>query len=116
MKVSKVIRFGNVPMGTQLWLTDAQASARQHAISPADSDKRGPKDRKRYTANQQLGFKAGEELAIEGNLDRGLEQMFGIEPDAHAGRVKPAKKHSSAVAEDENPEAEEPEAEEPASE
>lgn len=77
MKVTKVALFGHVPAGTQVWLTKEQARDRVHAISPAESAKQ-VKDRKLFTANDQLGFKQGEELAIEGELDRGLQLMFGI--------------------------------------
>lgn len=83
MKVTKVALFGHVPAGTQVWLTKEQARDRVHAISPAESSKQ-VKDRKLFTANDQLGFKKGEELAIEGVLDRGLEVMFGIEVESSA--------------------------------
>ena len=80
MKVTKVALFGNIPAGTLVWLTKKQASSRAHLITEVKSDK-SVKDRTLYAANGQLGFKEGEELAIEGDLDRGLEAMFGIEPE-----------------------------------
>ena len=85
MKITKVALFGNIPSGTQVWLTPQQAGSRSHALAEVETDKTR-KDRKLYVTNQQLGFKAGEELAIEGDLDRGLEAMFGIAPsDAAEG-------------------------------
>ncbi len=80
MKLLKVALFGNIALGTRLWLTDEQARSRAHVITEIETSKR-VKDRKLYEANDQLGFKAGEELAIDGDLDRGLETMFGIEND-----------------------------------
>lgn len=100
MKVTKVALFGHVPAGTLVWLTKEQARDRAHSISPTDSSK-SVKDRKLYTANDQLGFKAGEELAIEGDLDRGLEAMFGIQPaaagDKAAERLAAAEKKVAGI-------------------
>ena len=86
MKVTKVVLFGNIPAGSQVWLTDEQARSRAHLLTESKSDKK-VKDRQLYTANAQLGFKAGEELAIEGELDRGLEAMFGIAPASAADKT-----------------------------
>ena len=100
MKVTKVALFGNIPAGTQVWLTEKQASSRGHLISEVKTDK-SVKDRKLYAANGQLGFKAGEELAIEGDLDRGLEAMFGIAPatagDKAADKLAAAKKKVEGI-------------------
>ena len=100
MKVTKVALFGHIPAGTLVWLTAAQAKDRLHAISEVETDKR-MKDRALYAANAQLGFKKGEELAIEGELDRGLEAMFGIEPaEQKPTDTKPAKKSKKPAAPD----------------
>lgn len=87
MKVTKVVLFGTIPAGTKLWLTEEQARSRAHAITEVGAEKPRGK-RKLYAANQQLGFKAGEELAVEGNLDRTLQAMFGIEGEAAADTVE----------------------------
>ncbi|KRA44694.1 hypothetical protein [Devosia sp. Root635] len=100
MKVTKVALFGHVPAGTQVWLTKEQARDRAHSISPTDSNK-SVKDRKLFTANDQLGFKGGEELAIESDLDRGLEVMFGIAPasadDKAADKLAAVEKKVSGI-------------------
>lgn len=100
MTVSKVAQFGHVPAGTKIWLTRDQAAARLHQISPVETSQT-MSGRKLYAADGQLGFKAGEEFAIEGDLDRGLEMMLGIDtavPAAPAEKPKavPAKKASKA--------------------
>ena len=86
MKVTKVALFGHIPAGTMVWLTAAQARDRAHAITEVENSKT-VRDRELYAADQQLGFKAGEELSIEGELDRGLEAMFGIKPEAPADKA-----------------------------
>lgn len=100
MKVTKVALFGNIPAGTQVWLTKKQASSRRHLITEVKTEKT-VKDRALYAANGQLGFKEGEELAIEGDLDRGLEAMFGIEPatagDKAAGKIAAAEKKVEGI-------------------
>lgn len=100
MKVTKVALFGNIPAGTQVWLTKKQASSRSHLITEVKTDKT-VKDRTLYAANGQLGFKEGEELAIEGDLDRGLEAMFGIKPattgDKAAERLAAVEKKISGI-------------------
>lgn len=100
MKVTKVANFGNIPAGTQVWLTKRQASSRAHLLTEIKTDKT-VKDRNLYAANGQLGFKEGEELSIEGDLDRGLEAMFGIKPatagDKAADRVAAAEKKVAGI-------------------
>lgn len=95
MKVSKVAVFGHIPAGTQVWLTAAQAASRRHLITEAETGKK-LKDRKLFTADGQLGFKAGEELAIEGDLDRGLEMMFGIEAETPESDDKSSSRRGKA--------------------
>jgi hypothetical protein len=125
MNILTVQSAGNVPRGTNVWLTGQQAAARLHLLTPdkpedieaaqADLDRakfafkkatdRGDQtaidkaekardkardkfnERRLYTTNAQTGFKAGEEIAIEGDLDRGLQQMLGV--DMQAARVEP---------------------------
>lgn len=86
MKVTKVALFGHIPAGTLVWLTKTQARDRAHAVTEVESSKT-VKDRKLYAAEQLLGFKAGEELSVEGDLDRGMEAMFGIKPEAPADKA-----------------------------
>lgn len=99
MQIHKVaVPFGNIPLGTKVWLTDAQASARAHLLTPTGekavirkvkaADGEIEESRKLYVADAQLGFKAGEELAVEGDVDRGIELLFGIENKAGAGAKK----------------------------
>lgn len=95
MKINKVaVPFGNVPLGTRVWLTDGQAGARRHLITPVgDKGTRRTSDgaeevRSLFVANAQLGFKAGEEIGVEGDLDRGLELLFGLEGKPAAQRRK----------------------------
>jgi hypothetical protein len=76
MKLHKVVAFGNVPTGTKLFLTARQSSDRQHGLTTLKAATES--DRGVYVATQQLGFKAGEELGLEGDLDRGLQNMFGL--------------------------------------
>lgn len=85
MKVTKVAQFGNIPGGTKVWLTEKQAGSRMHLLSEVESSKK-VRDRKLYLANGQLGFKAGEELSVEGDLDAGLELMFGLTEAAQASK------------------------------
>ena len=92
-KIHTVALFGNVPAGTKLHLTQQQASARMHALSvekAATASGRGV-----YIANQQLGFKAGEEIGVDGKLDRGLEAMLGI--SASASKQNAAEKKLAAA-------------------
>jgi hypothetical protein len=89
MKTHTVVVYGQVPAGAKLWLTAEQFHARAHLVSLDEGEKSKDK-RKLCTANAPLGFKAGEKLAIEGDLDRGLEIMFGLEPS-------PADKPEKAV-------------------
>lgn len=96
MKTHKVVVFGNVPIGTKLFLTKAQAAARSHALTKVKAATEAT--RGVYVANQQLGFKAGEEIGVDGKLDRGLEQMFGIaEPATPTKRPTAAQKQLAAA-------------------
>ncbi len=89
MKTYPVIVAGNAPAGTRLWLTDAQASARDHALT---SLKRTSGGRKLYELTAPLGFKAGEELAVEGELDGGFKRLFGLDQDKTPTPM-PAREH-----------------------
>lgn len=89
MQIHKVaVPFGNVALGTKVWLTEEQAGARSHLLV-ADGDK-VVDGRRRYIVDGQLGFKAGEELAVDGEFDRGVEMLFGIEGKPEARSRKKA--------------------------
>jgi len=83
MKKYVVDQFGALPTGIKVRLSREQAEARLHLL-PEDVAKKLAETKARavtFVTSQRLSFKRGEEVGIEGNLDRGLEIMFGIEPD-----------------------------------
>ncbi len=94
MKLHTVKTFGNIPPGAQVYLTRQQASARAHLVTQVkDFSGKGKDARGLFEAYESLGFKAGEILGVHGSLDRGMELMFGIEPEAPSGAgAKPERK------------------------
>jgi len=81
MKLLTVAKsFGHVPIGTKVYLTREQASARAHQLKVLKEPGKSEESRGFYLAEAALGFKSGEELAVDGKLDRGLEMLFGIDP------------------------------------
>jgi len=75
----------NVPSGTVMHLTRQQADARRHALVPVKGwhDRDGkPDQRMAFTSNAQVFFKAGEELGLEGELDRGVAIAAGVNEPA----------------------------------
>lgn len=94
---------GAIPAGHKLQLTSAQADARRHLLVPDSKEKDAfswkGEGRRSFTTTGAAFFKAGEQLAIASDLDRGLEIMFGIagsgsdeaKPEKDAGGKKPTK-------------------------
>jgi len=83
MKKYIVDQFGSLPIGLKVRLTREQAEARLHLL-PDDAVKKLAETKAKsvtLVTAQRLSFKRGEEVGIEGDLDRGLEIMFGLEPD-----------------------------------
>lgn len=71
----------NVPSGTVMHLTRQQAEARRHALVPVKDwhDRNAkPDQRLAFTSSAQVFFKAGEELGLEGELDRGVALAAGV--------------------------------------
>ncbi|HQS18612.1 hypothetical protein [Reyranella sp.] len=68
---------------------DKDESAIERAEGDLESARKALARRRLYTTNGQTAFKAGEEIAIESDLDRGLEQMLGIAPVEPARAQKP---------------------------
>ena len=94
---------GAIPAGHKLQLTSAQADARRHLLA-TDNKEKDPfswkgEGRRAFTTTGPTYFKAGEQLAIDSDLDRGLEIMFGIaasvsdeaQPEKDAGGKKPTR-------------------------
>ncbi|MFT6659913.1 hypothetical protein [Maritalea sp.] len=83
MEIRKLLIAASVGMGTTLFLTSEQAHARGHLLDDAKDKQlgKGKDARKAFVAKALLHFKAGEELAIKGKLDRHLEIAFGNKPD-----------------------------------
>lgn len=94
---------GPIPAGHKLQLTSAQADARRHLLTPCSKEKdpfswKGD-GRRAFITTGPTYFKAGEQLALDSELDRGLEIMFGIagseadaaKPEKGAGTKKPTK-------------------------
>lgn len=89
-KEHTVATGGTINTGCVLWLTEKQAAGRaRHLQLDDDAKERGPKDAKlkRYEVASPVFFKPGEKVHIEGDLDRGLEIMFG----AAGGKTEKAK-------------------------
>ncbi|WP_375599367.1 hypothetical protein [Devosia sp. Naph2] len=85
---------GAIPAGHKLQLTSAQADARRHLLVTDAKEKdafswKGD-GRRAFTTAGPTYFKAGEQLAIDSDLDRGLEIMFGI-ADSGSEEAKPVK-------------------------
>lgn len=70
----------------KMLLTKARLNRDPEAIDKAEKVQQKAREklneRRLYVTNAQTGFKAGEEIAIQGKLDRGLEQLFGVAPQA----------------------------------
>lgn len=84
---------GAIPAGHVLQLTAAQAGARRHLLT-SDSKESDPwhwkgDGRHAFTTNGATYFKTGEELGVAGELDRGLEIMFGLAGDGPEARSNP---------------------------
>lgn len=77
-----VVVGGSIPAGHKLQLTSAQADARRHLLvnDSKENDTFSWKGggRRAFTTTGPAYFKAGEQLALDSVLDRGLEIMFGI--------------------------------------
>ena len=94
---------GAIPAGHKLQLTSAQADARRHLLVTDNKEKDAfswkGEGRRAFITTGPAFFKAGEQLAIASDLDRGLEIMFGIagsvadeaNPVKDAGGKKPTK-------------------------
>lgn len=69
----------NVPAGTVMHLTRQQAEARRHLLTPVKGwhDPKGKDERLAFSSSQQVFFKAGEELGLEGDLDRSVAVAAG---------------------------------------
>jgi membrane protein involved in colicin uptake len=92
-KVKAVLGEGTrVSAGLIVHLTYDQARRRAHKITALKGAHEGSEDKKLrpYCANETLFFKAGEELSVEGELDRTLESALGI-PQARAAAAAKAK-------------------------
>lgn len=83
MEIKKLLLAATVGAGTTVFLTDEQAHARAHLLADGKEKQlgKGKAARKSFVAKSLLHFKAGEKLAIAGDLDRHLEIAFGIKPD-----------------------------------
>jgi hypothetical protein len=85
---------GAIPAGHKLQLTSAQADARRHLLVTDNKEKDAfswkGEGRRAFTTTGPAYFKAGEQLAIDSDLDRGLEIMFGIAGSV-ADEAKPEK-------------------------
>lgn len=94
---------GAIPAGHKLQLTSAQADARRHLLATDNKEEDAfswkGEGRRAFTTTGPTYFKAGEQLSIDSDLDRGLEIMFGIassgsdeaKPEKDAGGKKPTK-------------------------
>lgn len=85
---------GAIPAGHKLQLTSAQADARRHLLVTDSKEKdafswKGD-GRRAFTTTGPTYFKTGEQLAIDSDLDRGLEIMFGIAASV-SDEAKPVK-------------------------
>lgn len=87
MKIHTVIVAGNAPAGARLWLTGKQADARDRLL--ALIGKSTSRDRRLYELRAPAGFKAGEELGVEGDLDAGFRRLFGLDQDKPPTPVAP---------------------------
>jgi hypothetical protein len=92
-KVKAVLGAGTrVSAGLIVHLSFEQARRRAHKISALKGEHEGPADKKQrpFCANEALFFKAGEELTVEGEMDRTLEIALGV-PQARAAAAAKAK-------------------------
>lgn len=86
-----------VPPGTKVYLTFAQADARSHVLRPIDKRHKDRNDERRlpFTSEQAVYFKVGEEIEIDGSLDRVLANAFGVaieDPAAERARTREAER------------------------
>lgn len=79
MITRKLIAGARISPGTVVHLTFEQFDARRHLLKPLEDlhTGRGDKQRRPYTSEQGLFFKAGEEIGVEGTIDRQLQAAFG---------------------------------------
>lgn len=66
------------------------AAAIDKAEKAQDKAREKLNQRRLYTLNANSAFKAGEELAVDGDMDRHLESMLGVPPPAPTPAEDPA--------------------------
>jgi len=82
-----------LPAGTELGLNKAQAADRAHVLTPVAGRKGW------YTANAQVQFKVGEEIACDSDLPKNLvESLEEIEARAAAAEKAAAEKAAADAA------------------
>lgn len=90
---AKFVQGGNVAPGTVVGLAYEQAEARAHLLAPLKARHDGAKDQRRlpFKAVQALYFKAGEQIGVEGPIDRHLQMALGLSDEdvVEAGAAKP---------------------------
>ncbi|UYN98361.1 MAG: hypothetical protein KIT02_10320 [Devosia sp.] len=91
---------GAIPAGHVLLLTAAQAGARRHLLT-SDSKDSDPwhwkgDGRHAFTTVSPTYFKTGEELGVDGSLDRGLEIMFGLAGEGAETKPTPSTQEGNA--------------------
>jgi cellobiose-specific phosphotransferase system component IIA len=76
---AKLIAGANISPGMIVHLTFDQFDSRRHLLKPRGEAHKGRRDERRlpYTSEQTLFFKAGEEIGIDGVIDRQLQAAIG---------------------------------------
>lgn len=96
--IKKLNSSVGIAPGTVVHLDFGQADARRHLITPLAEAHKDRADARRlpFRADQRLFFKAGEEIGVEGPLDRQLQAAMGLSDEqlVEAGAAKPGVKAS----------------------
>lgn len=90
----------SVPANLVIGLNFAQASARAHVLAPLRGKHKDGKDTRRlpFRALEQMQFKAGETIGVDGMLDRVLADALGIPQAEQAVDRKVAQEERAAKA------------------
>lgn len=98
---AKFVTGGNVAPGTTVHLSFEQADARGHLLQAAEDRHKDAKDKRRlpFVAAQALYFKAGEEIGVEGAIDRHLQTALDLSDEdvVKLGAAKPGLKAKVAA-------------------
>jgi len=90
---AKFVAGGHVSPGLVVHLTYGQFDARRHLLKARGDVHKGKADKRRlpYTAEKMLFFKAGEEIGIDGMIDRQLQSAIDASDEqvVAAGGAKP---------------------------